>query len=190
MGMKPSRLIAVAAILMAGSAVRLPAAEAPTSGTISVELGAVAQDVGPSVPAFVEAVGKVLADKGFTVIEGAGHARLVADIRLSRVEVGTGTTKVPVAKSSIAPGGSPSRAGGGITVSLPTGKSRTVALQQTRLEICVKKQGEDNVIWHGAAITVRAADTREGQDAAVSSALAEAILRGYPTQSDDVVSIP
>lgn len=180
----------IAAVLLGSSADRLPAAEVPTLGTISVEAGPVEQTLRSSAPVFVDATGKVLADKGFIVIEGAGHARFVADLSLSRVEVGTGTTKVPVAGSSIAPGGNPTRAGGGISVSLPTGKSKTVALQQTRLEIRIRKQGDDTVIWHGAAVTVRAADTRDGQDAAVSSALTEAILRTYPAQSDDVISVP
>jgi hypothetical protein len=183
-------LAAAAAVLAGVSGGVLRAAPPEALGTISVEARAIEQTLRSSVPIFVDAVGRTLADKGFTTLEGSGHARLVADLSLSRVDVGTTTTKVAVAGSAIEPGGSTSRVGGGISVSLPTAKVRTVPLQQTRLEIRIRKRGEDIVLWHGAALTVRAADTREGQDAAVSSALSEAILRGYPAQSDTVISVP
>lgn len=179
--------LAAAALLLPTSLFNLVRASEPqTLGTISVEARPVDPDLNASVAMFVEDVSKVLADKGFTTIEGAGHARLVADLSLTRIQVGTTTAEVPVAGSQVVSGGSSSRVGGGINVALPTSKVRPVPLQQTRLEIRIKRRGEDNVIWHGAALTIRAAE----QDRAVSSDLAAAALRTYPDQPEGVVSIP
>ena len=169
---------------------QLKADAAPLSGSISVEPKAVAPALAASVPSFVEAVGKALAAREFMLIDGAGHARLVADLSLSREEVGTTTEKVPVSRASILPGGNRSRVGGSVNVSLPTSKSKTVPLQQTRLEIRIKKRGDDKVLWHGAALTVRPLNAKEGQDSAVAADLSEAIFRNYPAQSENVASIP
>lgn len=179
-------LAATALLLPASSPQLVHASEPQTLGTISVEARPVDPGLSASVPTFVEEVGRELADKGFTMIEGTGHARLVAELSLTRTQTGTTTAKVAAGGPEFLSGGSPSRVGAGINVTLPTAKVRTVPLQQTRLEIHIKKQGDDNVIWHGAAVTVRAA----GQDKAISSDLAEAIFRRYPEQSEGVMSIP
>jgi hypothetical protein len=142
------------------------------------------------MPAFVEAVGEALAAREFILIEGAGHARLVADLSLSRTDVGATTTKVARARPAIVPGGYSSRAGASLNFALPKGESKTVPLQQTRLDISIKRRGEDDVMWHGSAITVRPADTAEGREDKVASDLSAAIFRGYPTQSETVISVP
>jgi len=182
----------LAMVLVAGPAF---SAEPLPPGTISVEPAAFEADVGSSMPAFVEAVGTALAAREFTLLGGTGHGRFVADLRLSRVEVGTTTAKVKTKPVAFVPGGTPFQAngsvvGGGLNFLLPTSKSKTVSLQQTRLEIRIMKRGENTVLWQGTAVTVRAANTLEGQDSAVASALSEAIFRSYPAQSDDPVSVP
>jgi hypothetical protein len=177
---------ATALLLLASSLGLARAAEAQTLGTISVDPMPVDPSLRASLSTFVDDVDSTLADKGFTTIKGPGHARFVAELSLTRTDVGTTTAKVSVAGSEIAPGGFSSQVGGGVTVMLPTAKVRTVPLQQTRLEIRIKKRGEDAVIWHGAALTVRAA----GQDRAISADLAKAILRTYPEQAEGVASVP
>ncbi len=182
-----SSVAATAMVLMAGvahSAAPLP------RGTISVEPTATEPELRSSMPVFVEAVGKIFSAREFTLIEEAGHARFVADLSLSRVQVGTTTAKVAASRPELIPGGSPRKVGGSLSIPLPTAKSKTVPLQQTRLEIHIRKRGDENVIWHGAAITVRPADTAEGQDARVASDLSKAIFRDYPDQSDNVISVP
>lgn len=166
-------------------------AAAPSSpATISVEPGSVEPDLVSSTPVFVEAVGKALADREFTLLGEPGHARFVADLRLVRVEVGTTTAKVPVERPTAVAGGFPTRVGGSLNFSLPTNKTKTMPLQQTRLEIRIRKRGEENVMWHGAAMTVRSPGTPEGKEAAVASDLSEAIFRNYPDQSETLISVP
>ena len=179
---------AMAVLLLAGSAA--PGAAPAAPGTISVETAAVEANLEPSLPLFVEAVGKALAAHEFTLIEGAGHAHFVANLTVTRVDVGTTTGKVPVAGPTAMAGGRPTRAGGGVNFSLPTGKIRTVPLQQTKLELSIRQRGDDAVLWRGSALTVRATDSANGQDGAVAKDLAEAIFRGYPEQSEGVASIP
>lgn len=186
---KTASIAAAAAALAFAWGGALPAASPPTAGTVSIEAKASAAELGASIPAFVGAMGQAFEAKGFTVLE-AGHAALAAELSVSREDVGTGSAKVPVDRSVITPGGAPGAVGAGITVPLPTGKSALVPLQRTRLELRIRKRGEDNVLWQGAAITVRPAGARKGQDAVVASDLAEALLRAYPAQPEDVVGVP
>jgi hypothetical protein len=168
----------------------LPAAPPAAPGTISIEATGADAELRASVPAFVNAMDEALTAKGFTILQEPGHAAYVAELSLSRAEVGTGTAKVPVSGSVITPGDSSSRVGAGITVPLPTGKSRLVPLQRTRLELRIRKRGEESTMWQGAAITVRGAGTKKGQDEAVASDLTQAILRAYPAEPEDVIGVP
>lgn len=185
---KKLRWIPAAMLLFAGGPAH--AAAPPASGTISVEPTAVEPALRSSMPAFVDAVDRALADRDFTPLAQAGHARFVADLTLTRVAVGTTTAKVPVAGVSAQGGTSSPSVGGTVNLALPTAKTRTMSLQQTRLEIRIRKRGEQAVIWQGTAMTVRARGASDGKDAAVASDLSEALFRGYPAQPEAVISVP
>ena len=181
------RVIAVLAPLLLASPA--PAADPIVPGTISVEPSAVEPEARASMPAFVEAVGHALTAREFTLLD-AGHGRFVAHVTISRVAVGTTTAKVPVAGREMQTGGPSSSVGVGLNVSLPTAKTKTVPLQQIRLDISIRKRGEQAVLWQGAAMTVRAPATAEGKDAAVATDLSEAIFRVYPAQAEGLISVP
>jgi len=161
-----------------------------TPGTISIEAKAAEAEAGASMPSFVNAVDEALAARGFTTLEEPGHAGLVAELSLSRVAVGTAAARVPVSGMDAGPGGSFGSVGAGMRVTLPTAKTRIVPLLQTWLEIRIRQRGEEKIMWQGAAMTVRAAGTRKGQDEVVASDLAEAIFRAYPAQPEDIISVP
>jgi hypothetical protein len=180
-------LIAAAAL---GLLSTMAGAAPPAGGTISVEAQPADAELGRSMPSFVSAADEALATKGFTILEEPGHAAFVAELSLSRVRVGTGSAKVPVDRAAVIPGDSPDRVGAGIRIPLSTGKSQLVPLQKTRLQIRIRKRGEENVLWQSTAITVRAAGTRKGQDDTVASDLFEALLRDYPAQPRDVIGVP
>jgi len=185
-----TRRIAACAIALAsiwcGS---LPAATPPTSGTLSIEADAADPDLAGSVPAFVEAAGDALTMRGFTLLEEPGHAAFVVEIGLTREQVGTASAKVPPSRAQVLPGASPAT-GVGVVIPFPTGKSTLVPLQRTRLDIRIRKRGEDGITWQGAAVTVRAARTAKGVDKAVAADLIRAILRNYPAQPEDVIGVP
>ncbi|UAK24270.1 hypothetical protein [Sphingomonas nostoxanthinifaciens] len=183
--------IAAAALLLTptwGGA--LSAAAPPSGGTISIELKGADGEAAASSPSFVNAVGDALAQRGFTILPDPGHAAYVGELILSRVDVGTGSAKVRTGPADASPGGALGSVGAGVSIPLSTGKSTLVPLQRTQLELRIRKRGEDGVVWHGAAMTVRAAGTRTGVDEVVASDLCAAILRGYPADFEGVVAVP
>jgi len=187
---KGAVLILAAAMALMPTWGSVLAAAPPSGGTISIEPKTANGDYDASLPVFVNAASDALAARGFTMLEDAGHAAYVAELTLSRVEVGTGTARASTGRADVAPGGAGGSVGAGIVIPLPTGKSRLVALQRIRLELRIRKRGEDGIVWDGAAVTVRAADTKKGADEVVASDLSQALLRGYPAQPEDVVGVP
>ncbi len=186
-----------AILIMAGAMALMPvwggavsAADPPAGGTISIEPKTADGEYDSSVRTFVGAASEALASKGFTILEDAGHAAYVAELVLSRVEVGTGTAKASAGHSDASPGGPGSSVGAGVVIPLPTGKSRIVPLQRIRLDLHIRKRGESGIVWDGAAVTVRAAGTKKGADETVASDLSEALLRSYPAQPEGVVGVP
>jgi len=185
--------VAIAAAAMVIASIwggSLPAASPPTSGTISIEARTAGGD-DPSMRSFVIAAGQALGAKGFTILPDAGHSAYVAELTLTRTDLGTSKAKALTgSSSSITPGVVPGAVGAGAKVPLATGKSRLVALQRIRLEIRIRKRGEDSILWDGAALTVRAAGTRKGADHIVAADLSEAVLRSYPARIGDVIGVP
>jgi len=168
----------------------LSAASPPSGGTISIEPRAGEGDASAMRP-FVVAANEALGAKGFTILPDSGHSAYVAELTLTRVDLGTSKAKALIgSSSSVTPGVVPGAVGAGATVPLATGKSRLVALQRIRLEIRIRKRGEDSILWDGAALTVRAAGTRKGADEIVAADLSQAVLRSYPAEPGDVVGVP
>lgn len=163
---------------------------APDGGTISFETKADDVVGATAAAVFANAAGDAFAARGFTVLPDPGHAAYVVQLIIHRADVGTGAVKAPHEKVSAAPGGAYGSVGAGVTIPLSTGKSTLVALQRTELEMRMTKRGAGGMVWHGAAVTVRPARTREGADEAVSRALSEAIVSAYPTQREGIVGVP
>ena len=166
------------------------AAAPPNGGTISIEPKTADGDYDSATPSFVNAASEALAAKGFTILEDPGHSAYVAELILSRVEVGTGTAKASAGSAAVTPGGAYGSVGAGVVIPLPTGKSRLVPLQRTRLEMRIRKRGEEDVVWDGVAVTVRPAGTKKGANEVVASDLSEAVLRTYPAEPKDIVGVP
>lgn len=183
------RLIVAAAACLAPLWGGAMAASAPTSGgTISVDFKTPADATGAAITSFREAANDALATKGFTILDDPGHAAYVAELTLTRIEVGTSTAKVPRGKPSASMGGS--SVGAGVTLPLSAGETTLVPLQRIRLDMRISKRGEDGVVWTGAAVTVRAAGTKKGADAVVAADLSRALLNSYPVTFGDVVPVP
>jgi hypothetical protein len=168
----------------------LAAANPPEGGTISIEAKTGDGEYDPSTVAFVNAASDALAAKGFTILPDPGHAAYVAELVLSRTDVGTGSAKVRAGKAGTTRGGSYGSVGAGISVPFGTGETKLVPLQRIQMEMRIRKRGEPEVIWNGAAVTVRAAGTRKGADEVVGADLSTALLRAYPLKIEDVVGVP
>ena len=174
-------------LLFAATLALCAATAPPNGGTISVS--PVASEAGsePVGPEVADGVGEALGTRGFTMLNDAGHSAYIAQVTLRRSDVGTGTAKIAKGKASAAPGlfGA---AGGGITVPLGGGKTREVTLTRYQLDLRIVRRSTAAVVWRGSAITVRPADG-PGTDRAVAAALGEAVLRSYPSEPREVVSV-
>ena len=162
----------------------------PSGGTVSIEPRTADGDYDASMHSFLEATAEALAARGFTILADPGHAAYVAELILSRGEVGTGLTKAASEHAAVAPGGDFTAVGAGLTIPFSTGQSRLVALERTKLELRLRKRDDKRVIWDGAAVTVRAAGTRKGSAGTVASNLSEAVLQNYPAEPEGVVGVP
>ena len=178
-----------AAMALASIAGAAPAAASPPAGgSISIEPNIAGGKADPATQPFVSAATEALAAQGFTILEDPGHAAYVAELILSRTEVGTGSAKIRTGGASAASG---AYGGVGVGASIPLAAgSELVPLQRTQLEVRIRKRGEEAVVWDGAAVTVRAAGTRKGADEAVAADLSAAILRGYPVAPEGVIGVP
>lgn len=172
----------VVAVALALAAPAYGAAVAPPNGgTIAIEPRTADGEYDPALQSFVAAASRVLTDKGFTVFEDAGHAAYWGELTLSRAAVGTGLARDPnAAKVGV---------GAGLVVPMSTGNSNVVTLRRTRLELKIRKRDGD-VVWSGAAVTVRPAGTPKGTNETVAADLSAALLQGYPAQPEDVVGVP
>jgi len=161
----------------------------PAGGTISIKAETSADgETDPPPPSFVAATADALAAKGFTILEDPGHAAYVVELVLNRDDVGTGSAKASGGTGITSTGGL--GVGAGVSIPFSQGNTRLVPLQRTRLELRIRKQGEDAVVWHGAAVTVRAAGTRKGADSLVAATLTQAALASYPAVREDAVGVP
>lgn len=176
-------------MLMVAAAMLLPvmasAADVPSGGTISVSMREDASGQAGAADAFVDAATLALSDKGFTLLDD-GHAALVMELVIRASEVGTGTGKVEKSNSDLMPGGVSGAVGSSLSLAVPSGKTRHVALERTELEMRLHRRGDAAVIWSGSAVTVRPADKR----ASAATALCNALLRAYPEQPDTVIGVP
>ena len=162
------------------------AAAPPVEGSMSVEARAAdgGQDAASDI--FRDAAASALSTKGFLLLDGAGHAAYRMELIIRVSEVGTGSARVASSSPDVMSGGVAGAVGSVLKVPVPSRKSRLVALERTQLDMILRKRGEEEVVWRGAAVTVRPAETQ----AKVASDLCNALLRAYPSQSDEVIGVP
>ena len=160
----------------------LSAASPPSGGTIVISSRTANGDDATSLPLFENAAARALGTKGFTILDDPAHAAYVAEVTITRTEVGTARTKVPV--------GSPSYTGAGISIPFSIGQSRLVPLERTELAMRIRKRGDQTAVWHGAALTIRPEGSPYEAVETVAAALSEAALRIYPGEAAGIVGVP
>jgi hypothetical protein len=173
--------VAVALLLTPTLLAAAPPATPPAGGTIAIQPGTADGEYDPSLHTFIDAASKTLTAKGFTVFDDPAHAAYWGELTLIRAPVGTGFARDPnAARPSV---------GAGIVVPMSTGNSNVVTLQRTRLELRIRKR-DGEVVWKGAAVTVRPSGTPKGSAATVASDLSAALLQEYPVEPADVLGVP
>lgn len=162
------------------------AAAPPAGGTISVEAKGADGTQDASSDIFREAAASALSTKGFILLDGPDHAAYKMELIFRVSEVGTGTAKVAPTGADIIKGGVAGAVGSVLKVPVPSGKSRFVTLERTQLEMILRKRGQEDVVWRSTAVTVRPAETQEK----IASDLCNALLRAYPSQSENMIGVP
>lgn len=115
----PSRRSVFAAISL--SVLAVPASAAPpTEGTISVAMAGAEEGDDAAADQFRTAAAQALATKGFTLLEGAGHAAYRMELSVHVSDAGTGMAKVAPTKPGLL-NGMMGAVGSGVKIeSLPT----------------------------------------------------------------------
>lgn len=176
--------IALAAAIPA--AARQADPEAPRPGTIAVE--PLAEDAGPAPvrQAFSDAVERALFDARFTALPATSRSRYVARMKVTRTARGAVTSKAREPGAAAALG----NWGAAVGVTLPSDKRQLRGLIVTELEVeIVRREGMQRV-WRGRAITAQAEGTRADAPATLAGKLATAVIRRFPAQADEAVSVP
>lgn len=174
----------LAAMTLAASAPAAQDAVAP--GTVTVEP---LPDEAASPEArrlFAEAVERALVDREFLALPAGNRGRYVARMKLSRRAEGS------VAVNAAEPGadGSVGNWGAALSVALPSNKRQMRSLVVTELEIEILRRDGMQPVWSGRALTVKPQGTPSDAPGTLARKLAEAVMRVFPEQMAEPVSVP
>ena len=169
----------IAATLTSISAAAVEASPA-TGGTVAITTPP-APDGETSAAISMDAAGRAFGLRNFTILNDPAHAAYIAEVITTRTAVGTAVTQ--------GRSGQALPTGGGVSIPISKGKSVIVPLQRTRVEFRLRRRGEQAVLWHGAAVTIRSASAPDGSADQVAFALSQAALSSYPTQTAGAISI-
>ena len=170
----------IAATLTLASAAAVQATPA-AGGTVAITAPPTS-DGEPSATISIDAGSRAFGLRGFTILNDPAHAAYVAEVITTRTAVGTAVAQGRA--------GRPLATGDGVNIPISKGKSVLMPLQRTRVEIHMRRRGEQTVLWHGAAVTVRSTGATDGGADQVAFALSQAALSSYPTQTAGAISIP
>jgi len=170
----------IAATLTAASAAAAQASPA-AGGTVAITAPPTS-DGEPSATISIDAAGRAFGLRGFTILNDPAHAAYVAEVITTRAAVGTAVAQGRA--------GRPLATGGGVNIPISKGNSVLVPLQRTQVEIRMRRRGEQTVLWHGAAVTIRSTSAPDGGADQVAFALSQAALSSYPTRTAEAMSVP
>jgi len=175
-------LLAVLAPVASTSATQ----DAVTPGTITVEPIA-DEAVSPEAKQlFADAVERALVDASFLALPADNPGRYVARMKISRRAQGS----VAVNDAEPPAAGNVGNWGARLRVTLPSGKRQMRDLIVTELEIEILRRGVMRPVWSGRALTVKPEGTPGDAPAALAKKLADAVMRIFPQQAAEPVSVP
>jgi hypothetical protein len=182
MSIKMIRAAGSAILALAAVADEAAPAAPRSGGTIAVRTIEEGGDDDPLKQISLDAVTAALGMKGFTILDDPDHAANIAEVVIKRTEVGSS-----LARGRVAP---PIVTGMAVTIPTSRGKSVVVPMQRTELEIRVRRRGEQQPFWEGAAVTVRSADARNASAEQLATMLSQAAIGPYPSVVTSAISVP
>lgn len=163
-----------------------PDQEAPTPGTVTVQL-ADADTLPPELrQPLVEGVQRALAEANFMALPTPGHSRYIARVTVSRHLRGLAEANAEEA----APATSLGNWGARLRVTLPSDKTQTRGLVVTELALALVLRRTGRTVWSGTALTAEVEGTRAGAPEAVAYKLARALIGRFPATLAEPISVP
>lgn len=157
-------------------------ASAPRGGTIAISAQP-QTDPGDRLTASVaQMVSTTLGTKGFTLLGDPDHAAYLAEVSVERTDIGTSVATAATGRALAT--------GGGVSIPLSRGSTVLAPLQRITVQVSIRRRGDQTVLWHGAAMTVRPGRIQGGGADDLSSSLSQAALSSYPVQAPGTISIP
>lgn len=178
--------VAAVVLMMQGPGLE-PETETLAPGTIAVE--PMAKETGPAVmrQAFADAVERALFDANFTALPATARSRYVARLTVTRTTRGAVTSQGREPGASVASTGN---WGAGLAVTMPSGKNQLRGLIVTELTVEIVRRDGMVPVWRGRALTAQPEGTMRDTPAAVAAKLAPAVIRAFPAQQGEAVSVP
>lgn len=169
-------------LVMAVAIVQVPpgAIELPRAGTITVDLSGkdpAWEDCGEAADGdpFIRSTVNALGNANFLVLPRGTHSRYIASVEVSQQQRGSVTADGVEAKSAVNIG----NWGESVRLTPPSKKMNLHNLIITRLDIKVRRRGDDQLVWSGSALTAQVAGTEVGSIAAISVKLANAVISQF-----------
>jgi hypothetical protein len=175
-------MIGLATVMVPLTPIVATAAPAPRGGTIAV-MPPAAIDPGDRVTATViREVATALGTKGFTLLGDPAHAAYIADVSVERTDIGTSTMTRGAGRAL--------PTGAGVSIPLSSRGSVLVPLQRITVQVRIRRRGDQAVLWHGGAVSVRSGGMDGRGTGELSSSLSQAAMSSYPAQAMEMISIP
>jgi hypothetical protein len=157
-----------------------------TPGTVTV--APLNADQGPAETrrAIAEQVERALLDADFTTLPPGGRGRYTARVSVTRTPRGTVASAARESGADALIG----NWGAGLSVTMPSNKTRLRGLIVTELTIELIRRGETAPAWTGRAATAQAEGSAADSPAQLGAKLARAALRRFPAQDAGAISVP
>jgi hypothetical protein len=157
-------------------------------GDIAIEPFITQDPNGPEYRLYADAVARELTRLGWNVVATVGQSEQVALIGFEQHSYQGPPKRSPV---SIGVGGGTGGWGSGVGagVGFNLGGGRGAQMNQTMLQIRIKRRSDGTVFWEGRSEAAARVDRPEGQPAVIAGRLAEALFRDFPGQSGETIRV-
>lgn len=161
-------------------------------GQVAVEPFNTEDPNSPEFRTYAAAVARQLNRLGWTVVDTLGQSEQVALVGVEQQSYRGAPRRSPVSVGvGGGVGGGGYRSGGGVGVGLGfnLGGGKSGRMEETTLQVRIKRRSDDTVVWEGRATGQARVDKPEGQPNLVSERLAEALFRDFPGVSGQSIRV-
>ena len=174
------------ALVCSGPANAQAAPDAPTPGTVVVQIAATEPAPLPQDEVFADAVAAALSTRGFLALPSRGLSRYIANVTVTREGHGVATFHPRASGPATTMGNWTAR----LAVTLPSRKSDLGELDVIRLRIDLMTRDGDEEVWGATALTTQVEGSAAAAPDVVAPRLAHAVIDRFPQRLDEPLAIP